>query len=117
MVVEFLVDNWALIIALAAMLVVVIIGIVAFFKKPSSEQMEQIKEWLLFAVTEAEKEFGSGTGQIKLRYVYDQFLKTFPTLASKISFESFSALVDISLEKFKNILDSNTAIQNYVNEE
>ena len=114
--VEFLVNNWAVIIALAAMIVIVVIGIVAFFKKPSSEQMEQIKQWLLFAVTEAEKEFGSGTGQIKLRYVYDQFLKAFPAIASKISFESFSALVDMSLEKFKDILNTSTAVQEYVNE-
>ncbi|MFR6482019.1 MAG: hypothetical protein ACLUPD_10785 [Anaerotignum faecicola] len=51
------------------------------FWKCFAEQREKVKEWLLLAVTEAEKELGSGTGQLKLRYVYDLFLRRFPAVA------------------------------------
>ena len=56
---------------------------------PTNEQLKKVKEWLLWAVAEAEKELGSGTGQLKLRYVYDMFIVKFPSLAKIISFETF----------------------------
>lgn len=44
---------------------------------PSDKQLNKVREWLLYAVTKAEKELGGGTGQIKLRYVYDMFVARF----------------------------------------
>jgi hypothetical protein len=73
-----------------------------------------VKEWLLYAVIQAEKDLGSGTGQIKLRYVWDMFLKTFPALASVVSFEMFSALVDEALEQMRHLLATNKDIEAYV---
>ena len=40
------------------------------------------KEWLLFAVTEAEKSLGGGTGELKLHVTYDAFIKRFPLLSA-----------------------------------
>ena len=67
-------ENWYLVVALMAVAGMVGVFIGRFLKMPTSEQRERVKEWLLWAVTEAEKELGSGTGQLKLRQVYDLFL-------------------------------------------
>lgn len=112
--IKWITDYWPLYIAAAAALVVIIFSIYTFIKKPRKEQLEKIKEWLLYAVAIAEKEFGGGTGQIKLRYVYDKFLSTFPAFASIIPFELFSQLVDEALIKFKEILKNNDKIQEYI---
>ena len=114
---EWITTNWPIILALIAVLVVVIYAIYKFTKQPKEEQLNKIREWLLYAVTSAQKEFGSGTGQIKLRYVYDKFLTKFPQFAPIISFELFSNLVDEALVKFKEILETNKKIQQYVEEE
>ena len=84
---------------------------------PSAEQREKVKEWLLLAVTEAEKELGSGTGQLKLRYVYDLFLQRFPAVAKRISFETFSYWVDRALIDMREMLNKNKAIYRMVKAE
>lgn len=111
---EFLVSNWMLIVALIAAIGVGGYAIYAFVKRPTTEQISKVTEWLLYAVTAAEKELGSGTGQIKLRYVYDMFIAKFPYLVKVIPFETFSILVDEALDKFRNMLDTNTNLQSYI---
>lgn len=111
---EFLINNWFLIIAGIAAIVVAGYLIYVFIKRPTSEQLMKVREWLLFAVAEAEKELGSGTGQIKLRYVYDMFIGKFPYLVRVIPFEVFSLLVDEVLDKFRGMLDSNKNLQKYI---
>ena len=64
-----------------------------------------------------EKELGGGTGQIKLRYVYDMFVARFAWLARVISFEAFSMMVDEALERMKKMLESNKAMQTLVSGE
>lgn len=113
---EFIVNYWPLLLIILAALVGVGYVIYAFVKMPSSKQIQKVKEWLLYAVTAAEKELGSGTGQIKLRYVYDMFIAKFGYLAKVISFESFSNLVDEVLENFRTLLKQNTNLQTYINE-
>lgn len=87
-----------------------------FINLPSKDQIAKAKEWLLLAVIEAEKEFGGGTGAVKLRYVYDKFLDKFPTLARAISFEKFSILVNEALETMKKMLQENKALKLLVEE-
>jgi hypothetical protein len=77
--------------------------------------LETMKEWLIYATTLAEKELGSGTGVLKLRYVYDMFLTKFPLFSKLISFETFSEFVDNALVNMRNILEVNSAIDEYVN--
>lgn len=112
---DFIVENWYILVGLLAIIAAVVVYIVRFFKQPTEKQLESIKEWLLWATTEAEKRFGSGTGKLKLRYVYDLFAETFPWLAKIISFETFSELVDSALGDMNNLLASNNAVQLYVN--
>ena len=111
---EFLVNYWYFLVAAIAILAVAGYAIYAFIKRPTTAQIAKVKEWLLYAVTAAEKELGSGTGQIKLRYVYDMFIAKFPYLVKVIPFETFSILVDEALDKFRNILDNNTNLQSYI---
>lgn len=59
---------------------------------------QKVKNWLVWAVGEAEKQFGSGTGQLKLRSVYNEFVKMFPKLSLIITFARFSFLVDEALD-------------------
>ena len=110
-------SNWALILLLVVVIVNVVIAILTFCDKPNDEKIAKFKEWLLFAVMEAEKELGGGTGQLKLRYVYDLALKQFPSLTMFISFEQFSSYVDEALDKFKEMLKSNKSVQAYVGTE
>ena len=63
----FLMENWYLVVALMAVAGMVGVFIGRFLKMPTSEQRERVKEWLLWAVTQAEAELGSGTGKLKLR--------------------------------------------------
>ena len=113
---EFITEYWYLILIAIAAAVVLAYLIYKFFKLPRESQIAKVKEWLLFAVTQAEKELGGGTGQLKLRYVYDMFVSKFPYLVRFVSFELFSRLVDDVLVKFREILSNNKAVQEYVGE-
>ena len=112
---EFIVNNWFLIVALVAALGVSIFAVVRFVGLPTEAQIAKVKEWLVFACMEAEKELGGKTGQLKLRMVYDMFLSKFSWLAKVISFNDFSKMVDESLDKFKEMLKSNKAVKTLVN--
>lgn len=93
---------------------VLIFYIYKFIKMSKEQRFNKVKEWLLYAVVQAQKGFGSGTGKIKLRYVYDKFLTKFPVISKMISFEKFSQLVDEALEKMKMLLESNNKIKEYI---
>lgn len=82
--------------------------------KATEEQLNNVRQWLLYAVIEAEKYYGSNTGKLKLRMVYSMFLEKFPNLVNSISFEYFSAMVDGTLVKMRDLLDTNKDIKNYV---
>lgn len=111
---EFIINNWHIILAVIAIITGGVMTMLRFFNLPSAEQLAKVKEWLLFAVTEAEKELGGGTGQIKLRYVYDMFVSKFPWLVKAISFEMFSSLVDEALANMREILKKNNAVATLV---
>ena len=111
---EFIINYWWIILIIIAFLIVIGYVFYTFCKMPNSKQLAKLSEWLLWAVAQAEKELGSGTGQLKLRYVYDMFLARFTKLSTVISFEAFSLLVDEVLEKFRGLLESNTNIQDFI---
>ena len=99
--------------------IIIIVGAAAyaiyyFMNLSKEKQLEVVREWLLLAVIEAEKALGSGTGQVKLRFVYDLFIDKFKYLSLIISFEQFSMLVDESLETMREMISSNKSIKDYV---
>lgn len=72
-------------------------GIVAVFLVVLMMWLMGFKEWLVWAVAEAEKVLGSGTGQLKLRYVYDLAVVRFPIISKVMPFGMFSKMVDAAL--------------------
>lgn len=112
---KFITENWFVLVALASVAAGAAYTVYAFVKMPSTKQLNKVREWLLYAVTMAEQELGGGTGQIKLRYVYDMFVTRFTWLAKVITFKMFSMMVDEALEKMRAMLESNPAVQELVN--
>lgn len=68
------------------------------------------KNWLVWAVSEAEATFGSKTGKLKLRYAYELAIERFPTLAKFIPFTLFSKLVDGALAVMRDMIENNKSI-------
>ncbi len=68
------------------------------------------KNWLVWAVSEAEKTFGSKTGKLKLRYAYELAVARFPVLAKFIPFKLFSKLVDGALSVMRDMIENNKDI-------
>lgn len=81
---------------------------------PSDEMLDNVVQWLVGAVTDAEKDLGGGTGALKLRQVYDLFLLRFPKLAHLIPFELFSVLVDEALVIMDEMVKNNPKVKAYV---
>ncbi len=107
-------EYWPVIVAFICGVAAALLFAVKFSKEPTERKIQMIKEWLLFAVIQAEKELGDGTGQIKLRYVWDMFIKTFPALAPIVPFDVFSKLVDEALVQMRHLLDTNCDVLYYV---
>lgn len=95
---EWLVDNWSLLVVLVCAIGGVVFGCKKFAQSGKTNQLKKVKEWLLFACVEAERDFGSGKGQLKLRYVYDMFVEKFGVIKYIVTFEEFSNMVDEVLE-------------------
>ena len=89
-------------IILTVILAVVLIGGGIYFNG--------FKNWLVWAVSEAEAMFGSKTGKLKLRYAYNLAIKHFPTLAKFIPFTLFSKLVDGALSVMRDMIENNKDI-------
>lgn len=112
---KYLINNWFMIVALLAVLFVCFLAVKKWLNKPTAEQIANIKEWLLLAVTEAEKQLGGGTGQLKLRFVYDWAVERFSWVAI-IPFDIFSGWVDEALNEMKKQLAVNEAVKAYIEE-
>ena len=111
---EWLANNWIIVIVVLAVIAVAIVFIVQFANKKTDEQIAALKEWLLYACMIAEKELGKGTGKAKLRYTFDMFLTRFPWLAQYITFERFSVMVDEVLLELRKLLETNDYIKSFV---
>ena len=115
---KYIVENWFVIVGLIAVLTAGGYAVYVFVKMPSDKQLNKVREWLLYAVTKAEKELAKKyKADYELRYVYDMFVARFTWLARVISFEAFSMMVDEALERMKKMLESNKAMQTLVSGE
>lgn len=100
--------------------IIIIVGVAAyaiyyFMNLSKEKQLEVVREWLLLACIQAEKALGSGTGQVKLRFVYDLFIDKFKYLSLVISFEQFSTLVDDALDTMRDMISNNKQVEGYIN--
>lgn len=98
----------AKIIFIAVLAVVLIVGIVI------AANISSFKNWLVFAVSEAEKKFGGKTGKLKLRYVYDLAVEAFPVLSKTLPFSFFCRMVDSALVIMRGMIDDNKAISDII---
>lgn len=80
----------------------------------AANQKQKVIEWLKYAVSEAEKELGRYTGQLKLYKVYGWYVERFPIISSIVSFDTFSLWVDKALKTMNQWLNSKNAISNYI---
>lgn len=113
-IITYLADNWAVLVVAVTAIILGAIYIYRFVKLPPEQQLEKVQQWLLWAVVSAEREFGGGTGEIKLRSVYDLFVARFPWLAKLISFECFAEMVDDALAEMEKLLTENEDINAFV---
>ena len=109
-----LMEYWWLAIAILAILIIAFIFLITYINLPNSKKATRVKEWLLFAVVQAEKELGSGTGQLKLRYVYNLALSKFPVFIKLIPFELFSSFVDGALQQLGNLIENSEGVKKYM---
>ena len=114
---KWLIDNWTLLVVVLAVVGCLVFYFKKFVEMPYDEQVKKVREWLLFAVIEAEKTFKNGTGALKLRWVYDKFLERFPTYGNVITFETFAKMVDVALKQMHHLIDTNLNIFYYVNDD
>ena len=85
-------------------------GIAAVFLIALMMWLMGFKNWLVWAVSEAEAVLGSKTGQLKLHYVYDLAVARYPIAAKLIPFAVFSKLVDAALDVMRYMIKHNTSI-------
>ena len=110
-------DNIIIVMGVIGIVGIAIAALYYFMTLSKDKQIQMVKNWLLLAVVEAEKALGSGTGQLKLRYVYDLFITRFKYLSLVISFSQFSMLVDEALEIMRNMIANNKQVEQYINKE
>ncbi|MCM1136333.1 MAG: hypothetical protein NC400_12260 [Clostridium sp.] len=111
---EYIIENWAVMVGMFTLGAAMAIACMRFVQLPSGAQLEKVQNWLLLAVSEAEKELGGGTGELKLRKVYDKFLGRFPWLAKAVSFKRFMTMVCKALQEMKKMLSENEAARTYI---
>lgn len=75
------------------------------------------KNWLVWAVSEAEATFGSKTGKLKLRYAYELAIERFPMIAKFIPFALFSKFVDGALDIMRDMIENNKNIADAITDE
>ena len=102
---NWLAENWYIVIVIIACLGGIYVAIT---------DKQKVKEWLKYAVTITESELGSGTGQLKLRQVYDMFIERFPVFSKLVPFALFSQWVDYALEFLKEQLEKNEKLKEFV---
>jgi hypothetical protein len=93
---------------------VIIGGVLAVALVAGGIYINGFKNWLVWAVSEAENMFGSKTGQLKLRYVYELAVQRFPTIAKFIPFETFGKMVDGALDIMRKMIENNEDIANII---
>lgn len=108
---EFIMENWYIMVAAVCVLACIGAAVYRTLRKPRAEQLEMVRKWLLWAVTETETTLGGGTGQLKLSLAYDMFVQRFPWLAKVMPFTVFSGLVDEALDTMRELLEKNQDVK------
>ena len=104
---NFLSANWDSILAALVIIVVAIIGVI--------KQEKNIVFKMLFSlVTEAEKQYGGGTGELKLSSVISQIYGKLPSISKLIPVKTLEKWVDKGLIDAKKKWESNSKVATYI---
>lgn len=96
---EWIQNHYALIIVIAVIAIYFILN-----------GTQSLMNWLLFIVSCAEAELGSGTGKLKLAQVYSDFVIAYPVFSKILPFCMFSWMVDQVLVKMRDMIEKNKNI-------
>ena len=107
-VLTFLAKNWDSVLVVVAFLVLV----VALIKRGETKILKQI---LFNLVTQAEKQFGSGTGSLKYAAVADWIYQRIPAVL-KLLFTSsdIEKMIEAALEEAKKAWGANENLKGYI---
>ena len=107
-VLTFLAKNWDSVLVVVAFLALV----VALIKRGETKILKQI---LFNLVTQAEKQFGSGTGSLKYAAVADWIYQRIPAVL-KLLFTSsdIEKMIEAALEEAKKALGANENLKGYI---
>ena len=75
---KYIVENWFVIVGLIAVCAAGGYAVYVFVKMPSDKQLNKVREWLLYAVTKAEKELAK-----KYKADYERNKKSQPEYSEK----------------------------------
>lgn len=108
-VLTFLAKNWDSVLVIVAFLAVVVVLI----KRGETKILKQI---LFNLVTQAEKQFGSGTGSLKYAAVADWIYQRIPAVL-KLLFTSsdIEKMIEAALEEAKKAWGANENLKGYIN--
>lgn len=107
-VLTFLAKNWDSVLVIVAFLAVVVVLI----KRGETKILKQI---LFNLVTQAEKQFGSGTGSLKYAAVADWIYQRIPAVL-KLLFTSsdIEKMIEAALEEAKKAWGANESLKGYI---
>lgn len=107
-VLAFLAENWDSVLVVVAFLAVVVVLI----KRGETKILKQI---LFNLVTQAEKQFGSGTGSLKYAAVADWIYQRIPAVL-KLLFTSsdIEKMIEAALEEAKKAWGANENLKGYI---
>ncbi len=107
-IIKFLLANWDSVLLVIAVIIVLIL----LYKHG---RIEVVKKVLFSLVSRAEKEFGSGTGELKKAAVIEWIYEKLPKIVTIfITPKEIEQLIESVLEYAKTKWASNTALQDYI---
>lgn len=95
---------------------IIVAALAAVFLVVATMWLMGFREWLVYAVTEAEKAFGSKTGELKLRKAYDLAVVRYKILAKIMPFSVFKLFVDSALKVMRKMIEKNKNIAEAITE-
>ena len=95
---EFITENSVTFIVLCIIVVAIAIYAIKYRKNV-------LQKAALYAVSRAEEEWGSKTGQIKFAEVYTYLKKNYPFITFFISEEQLSRIIEVALDNLKVIIN------------
>ena len=104
---NFLAANWD---SILAALVIIVVAIVCVIK----QEKNIVFKMLFSLVTEAEKQYGNGTGELKLSSVISQIYEKLPSISKFIPVKTLEKWVDEGLVDAKKKWEANNNVATYI---